>query len=154
MSDNAFIHKEAFNMLCGKLLGTGSSRQVWQNKLDASTVIKTEDGSGSFQNVMEWETWQRVKDTQYSRWFAECKAISPCGSVLVMQKTVQPYENDYPSMVPIFLTDLKRTNYGIITNVTGRKQTKTLVCHDYGTNLLMEYGMYSKKQKKADWWNK
>lgn len=61
-----------------------------------------------------------------------------------MERTRQPRPQDYPAKVPAFLSDLKRTNYGMAG--------KFLVCHDYGTNLLFEHGMTT-RLKKAEWWD-
>jgi hypothetical protein len=149
------VFKECFDILCHRLIGEGSSRRVFSSKVMPECVIKIEEDCGKFQNVMEWETWQRVRGTPYSHWFAECKWISPNGLVLVMQRTEPAMEKEYPVKMPAFLSDFKRPNYGIITNYTLAKLNKpkirTFVCHDYGTNLLMEHGMTSKKMTTADW---
>jgi hypothetical protein len=142
MTENVHVQREAFNLLCDELIGSGAGRQVFSSKLLKDSVIKVESGAGSFQNIMEWETWNIVRDTEYAKHFAPCEFISPCGSVLVMAKT-QTTRN-YPTKVPVFFTDLKRANYGLYKN--------KFVCHDYGTNLMIQYGM-TKRLKKADWWD-
>lgn len=142
MSDNAFIHKEAFWLLCNGHIGQGVSRVVYDSKIIKDCVIKTEDDRGKFQNIIEWETWNRVQGTEFEKWFAPCEWISASGSVLIMKKTTPPAK--YPDKMPVFLTDFKRTNYGMYNG--------QLVCHDYGTSLLFEYGM-SKRMKKAEWWD-
>lgn len=144
MSDSAFIHKEAFWLLCDKLLGEGMSRKVYSSKMLPGCVVKCEEGSGQFQNIIEWETWQRVRGTDIEKWFAPCERISPCGSVLLMAKTERPTARNFLDKMPAFLSDFKRTNYGLYK---GR-----LVCHDYGTALLFEHGM-TKRMKKVDWWD-
>ena len=142
MSDNSAVHRDAFNLLCGERIGYGMSRATFECELNKDWVVKVEDSAGHFQNVVEWETWARVKGTPASRWFAECKWISPNGTVLIMERTRQPAPQDFPERMPIFLCDFKRSNYGMIG--------KFLVCHDYGTNLLFEHGM-SKRQRKVEW---
>lgn len=142
MSSSPAMHREVFNLMCDELIYTGMSRAVWASKLLPSCVIKVEERGGMFQNVVEWETWQRVKDTPLSRWFAECKSISPNGAVLVMERTRPASDRDYPDKMPVFLGDFKRRNYGMVG--------KHLVCHDYGTNCLFEYGM-SKRLIKVVW---
>ncbi len=144
MSDSAFIHKEAFWLLCGAQIGRGMSRVVYQSKLNPGHVIKTEEDAGRFQNVIEWETWQRVKGTPVERWFAPCVEISQCGAILIMEKTERPAERQFLDRMPAFLCDFKRTNYGLYK---GR-----LVCHDYGPALLFEHGM-TKRMRKAHWWD-
>jgi len=143
MSTLPSMHKEAFNLLCNDRIGGGIARQVWNSLLLPNSVVKVEENGGSFQNVMEWETWKRVKGTPAEKWFAPCEWISPNGSILIMAKTMQPHE--YPEQMPIFLCDFKRTNYGVYD---GR-----LVCHDYGLNFSMEYGLFTKRMKKAEWWD-
>lgn len=144
MSDSAFIHKEAFWLLCSEKIGSGMGRDVYASKVLPDCVIKCESNAGSFQNQFEWETWQQVKNTPFAKWFAPCKWISACGGVLVMQRTHPIQPGHYPERVPAFLTDLKRTNYGLIG--------KQVVCHDYGTNLLIQMGL-TKRMKKAEWWD-
>lgn len=144
MSENAFVHKDAFRLFCETEIGHGMSRRVWTSPLLPGRVVKTEEDSRRFQNVFEWETWNQVKDTKWAKWFAPCVAISPCGSVLVMERTSQPSEEQFADRMPVFLTDFKRANYGVLE---GR-----LVCHDYGTNVLMQTGL-SDRLKKAEWWD-
>lgn len=142
MSTNPTMHKEAFHLLCDELIYEGMSRAVWSSELFPDCVVKVEERRAFFQNVVEWETWQRVKDTPLARWFAPCRWISPNGAILVMERTRPASDRDYPRDMPVFLCDFKRRNYGML----GKK----LVCHDYGTNQLFEHGM-SKRLRKANW---
>jgi hypothetical protein len=70
MSDNASIHKDTFFLLCRDRIGYGMSREVWSSDLIPDCVVKTESNAGSFQNIIEWETWNRVKGTEFEKWFA------------------------------------------------------------------------------------
>lgn len=142
MSDNASVHKDFFNLATKDRIGYGMSREVWSSDLFPDCVIKVEDKTGKFQNIVEWETWNRVKGTEFEKWFAPCRWISPNGIVLIMEKTAPLCK--YPEKMPVFLGDFKRTNYG---SYKGH-----IVCHDYGTNLLFEYGM-SKRLRKVNWWD-
>ena len=142
MTISSSMHREIFNLLCAREIGSWKSRVTWSSDLLPVCVVKIEEDSGRFQNVVEWETWQRVKDTPHSRWFAACKWISPNGSVLVMERTKIASESDYPEKMPAFLSDFKRSNYGMIG--------KFLVCHDYGTHLMFENGM-TKRLQKVTW---
>ncbi|WP_342049880.1 MULTISPECIES: hypothetical protein [unclassified Cupriavidus] len=154
MSENAFVQRDAFHMLCDQVIGRGISRVVYSSKVLPDCVVKVEDGAGSFQNVIEWETWQRVSDTPFSRWFAACRWISPSGSVLVMERTRPATPSEFPEKMPVFLTDFKRTNYGVsmMADPKTGQPAETFVCHDYGTSLLFEHGM-SKRLRKAEWWD-
>lgn len=153
MRDNSATWRQAFDLLCDKELGRGMSRQVFSSKLLPDCVIKIEDTAGHFQNVVEWETWQRVKDTEFSRWFAECRWISGNGSILIMERTRPPAPQEFPEKMPAFLCDFKRTNYGMLSPGPSRKASADfLVCHDYGTHLMFENGM-TKRMRKAEWWD-
>lgn len=142
MSTNPTMHKEAFNLMCEDLIYQGMSREVWSSAMMADCVVKVEDRRAFFQNVIEWETWQRVKDTEIAKWFAPCRWISPNGAILVMDRTRPTADRDYPEKMPAFLNDFKRRNYGLIGD--------QLVCHDYGICGLMDVGM-SKRMIKAKW---
>ena len=113
------IHEEGFNLLCGELLGRGMSRQVFACHLRDDLVVKTESGHGNFQNVIEWETWQRVRDTPFAVHFAPCHSISPCGAVLIQSRTRPAGLGEFPRLMPAFLCDFKRTNYGVIAGKNG-----------------------------------
>lgn len=141
---NPAVLRDAFYLMVDHKIGSGMSREVYSSSVFPDSVVKVEAAAGFFQNVIEWETWQRVKDTPFAKWFAPCEYISPNGAVLVMKKTIPARADEYPDRMPPFLTDLKRANYGIYNG--------KLVCHDYGTNLLMESGM-TKRMRKAHWWN-
>jgi len=144
VSDNAVVLRDTFGLVCSDLISKGSAREVYTFGFDKNLIVKVETGAQSFQNIIEWETWSRVKFISLARWFAPCVHISACGTVLVMARTTQPAARQYPAKLPIFLTDTKRSNYGLYK---GR-----FVCHDYGHNLLMEYGM-TKKMRRSEWWD-
>lgn len=133
-----------FSLMCGEVLGHGRARTVYASKLDPTLVIKFEDGSGDFENIMEWETWSELSEYRpAAKWLAPCVDISPCGSVLLMRRTTPLSPDQYPKRIPNFLTDMKYTNFGMLD---GR-----LVCHDYGRTLLMSKGA-SPKTRVAKWW--
>jgi hypothetical protein len=144
MSTNSTIWKDTFWMLCDEQIGCGMSRIVYSSQILKDSVVKVEDSVCNFQNVIEWETWNRIKETDLAKWFAPCEWISPNGSVLVMKKTYPVPPDNLPEKMPVFFTDFKSTNYGM--------HNKHIVCHDYGTSLIFEYGM-SRRLKKAKWWD-
>lgn len=134
--------KDLFNLVSGRQLGTGIARQVFVFKPDPTLVIKFEPDSYSFQNIKEWDTWERVRWViGIHKWFAPCVDISPCGTIL-LQKRVDPLTKPYPVKMPAFLSDFKPENYG---KLNGR-----VVCCDYGTNAMIENGM-TKRMRKAIW---
>lgn len=142
MSDNISAFRDAFNLLCDDKIGYGASREVYSSRVLPDCVIKVETGIGKFQNILEWETWDRVSQTEFAKWFAPCEWISPNGVILIMKKTLPAHK--YPDKIPAFFTDTKRTNFGVYKG--------NFVCHDYGMHLLMENGM-TKRMRKADWWD-
>ena len=126
--------------------GNGSSRAVFIWPLDESLVLKLET-TITFQNIIEWETWSALKDTIHSKWLAPCVWISNSGSALLMKRTQSLIAGKEPKvLIPAWLTDTKRSNYGLLNN--------KLVCHDYGTNLLLNHGAFGGKvqMKKPNWW--
>jgi hypothetical protein len=129
-------------LLLGECLGYGTYRAVYKHALDDDLIVKVENGERCFSNVIEYEVWNAVKETEFAKWFAPVVACSPTGTVLIMRKTLLISERELPAKVPSFFTDLKADNFG---RLDGR-----IVCHDYGNNLLMEKGM-SKRMRKADW---
>lgn len=140
MLNNQTIQREISHMVCGKYIGRGQFREVYENKWSTDSVIKLEDGYSSFHNIMEWQIWNEVKDTHMAKWFAPCVWISGNGSVLVMMKTT-PAEK-YPNRIPSFFTDIKKDNWGSYKG--------NIVCHDYGYSDIVRNGIVS-SMKKADW---
>ena len=134
------IVKDMFDSFCGTPLGYGIGRQVYEHRHDPSLVIKIEYASNSFQNVLEYEAWQYVKETIHAKHFAPCVYISPCGTVLIQKKTDKAKK--YPDRLPVFLTDTKRANYGVYKG--------HFCCHDYGFTNLMTTGL-TKRTRKIDW---
>lgn len=145
----ASMKGDLFHMMCQDYIGSGMGRVVWVNSADVMTVIKFEHQG--FQNVMEWHAWLAVKDTDHAKWFAPCLNISPCGMVLIQRRTT-PAAN-CPEMIPAYLTDTKLSNYGILMGTEEKlPNAGAFVCHDYGTNMLLENGL-TKRMQKANWWN-
>jgi hypothetical protein len=144
MTQNGTVLRDLFAMVCSEQIGSGMQRRVFRSALFPESVFKIEENAKSFQNIIEWETWSRIKYTPHARWFAPCEEISACGAVLKMARTSPALPEKFPARVPAFFTDLKRENFGLYKN--------RLVAHDYGVHLLMEEGM-TKRLKKAEWWS-
>lgn len=137
------VQSDVFRMLCGEHIGGGAAREVYVCAYDPDLVVKIENASGSFQNVAEWQLWWDAQHIQHSaEWLAPCVSISPCGIVLIQRRT-KPAKR-YPEKLPVWLTDTKRTNYGMIG--------KRFVCHDYGVHLMCNSGL-SKRTRKVEWWD-
>ena len=134
---------DCMNMMLGVRLGEGASRLTFEFEMNPNWVIKLETGGG-FQNIHEHEVWRTVRGTKWEKWFAPVKAISPCGTVLMMVQTAKI--NDYtklPRMIPSFFTDVKTENFGLLNN--------QIVCHDYGLTKMMDQGLDHARMVKASW---
>lgn len=137
------LTQDLFELIVGKKLGEGSCRTVYECALDKTHVIKFEEGAQRFQNVMEWQVWDRVQWVKgIGPWFCPLVAISPCGTILIQKKAEDLRPNELPKRVPAFFTDLKLENWG-------RYQGRPVI-RDYGVHLLMERGMTS-AMKTAKW---
>ncbi len=138
----ASILRDWMNAACGKRIGNGIGRTVFVYDLNPQFVVKVEQSG--FQNVVESEIWNAVKDTPYAKWFAPVRHISGLGTMLLMDRTLPAPRRSYPSRMPVFLGDYKFSNYGLLR---GR-----LVCHDYGSSIIASNGL-SERMRKADWWD-
>lgn len=147
MSDLADLGRNTLidlaQLICGRRLGSGIGRTVYRMATEPDKVIKIEEGGCSFQNVIEWQTWEALRYTKHARWLAPVEHISPCGIVLIMAATEPLPKARYPERMPTWLSDFKVDNYGLYK---GR-----VVCHDYGTNLLLNHGAFGGRMRKVDW---
>ena len=141
---NNAVEADFFHIMCGEHIGTGASRDVYALVSDPNYVVKIETNAQSFSNIREWDLWQDalIMGEDRSNWLAPCERISSTGIVLI-QKRTKPAKK-YPEKIPVWMTDTKRSNFGMIGN--------KFVCHDYGNNLMCNSGL-SKRLKKADWWD-
>ena len=145
MSDSPVVHRDMFRAVVGDVIGRGSNRVVYACTINPVWVFKVEEGAGDFQNVTEWLIWSRVSDTPLAKWFAPCHYISPNGLILVQSRTILARPKEYADRMPVFFTDFKRSNYGILG--------KQLVCHDYGTALVLDHGLITTRMRKPKWWD-
>lgn len=138
---------DGLTMIVGKIIGAGVSRTVFEylpNPTD--TVLKVETNV-CFQNVREWLVWQAVRESKdIAAWFAPCIRISDYGGWLMQERTkpvtLEELKREVP-VVPQFFTDLKVGNWG--------RLGKRIVCHDYGSCLVTERGLTTRK-RIAQWW--
>lgn len=135
-------YKDCFHLLCGKKLGSGIHRDVFECKLRKDLVVKVENSDlRYFANVFESRFWD---ENQYykpvSQWLAPCEFLSPDGRILLQRKASPIFdESQLPEKLPSFLTDLKMANFGMLD---GR-----VVCVDYA----MYIGRVSARMTKARW---
>lgn len=136
------VQRDTIAMLLGERLGSGIGREVYVFALDETKVIKLENGSRSFQNMLEWELWQSLEDTPHAKWLAPCRHISPTGIVLIQDRTEPLRKGDGPKLMPRWLCDFKLENYGKLNGRT--------VCHDYGWRWILRAGV-DKRMSKVKW---
>lgn len=143
-------YEDAYMLLCGDLIGEGCSRRVYQCRLLPDCVVKVEETEGSFENVIEWSIWRQVLGTPASRWFAACHHISQNGRLLVMERTLPARMSDLPARVPIWVSDMKRSNWGVVAKTDGAAHP---VCHDYGSlsSKVLQFGSAGGRMRKAEW---
>lgn len=137
---------DLMHLFIGELIGKGASREVYNFCYDVTKIIKVELAGTSFNNVEEWEIWRSLLDNgqeDLQKWFAPCRAISPCGVYLIQARTTPISKEQLPAKVPSFLTDLKIENWGMFE---GRP-----VCHDYANNLIR--ANVTARMRKAEWWS-
>lgn len=137
------IKNDFIKMVCGKCIGYGAYRQVYEHKFNDDLVVKIEvTDSKFFMNIQEYSVWCEVKGTPFEKYFAPCTDISENGLVLIQHRT-QPLKKP-PKEIPAFFCDTKIQNYGLYKG--------KFVCHDYGSHKLYTKGL-TKKMVKADWWS-
>lgn len=133
--------EDAFNLLCGALLGEGVHRKVFACRLRPELVVKVEAEPAFryFANVHEMKMWND-SSLKEAEWLAPCRYLSPDGRIL-LQDRADPVPGDYemPERMPSFLTDFKRENFGILRG--------KLVCIDYA----MPIPSYNSRLKKVNW---
>ena len=140
--ENAEIYKDAYDLLCGPLLGEGIHRRVFACRIDPKLVVKVELNHEwrYFSNVHEMTFWDDHEHRKaVSKWLAPCKYLSPDGRIL-LQHRVEPLTRSLlPDRLPAFLTDLKPENFGWLN---GR-----VVCVDYVFTIPNP----SLRLRKTDW---
>lgn len=138
--------KDAKKFICGKLLGSGVTRDVYEFKPDPRFVVKIErdQSMGNFCNVTEWRNYI---DNRYWKWFAKylapCELISWDGVILIQRRIEFRDRIEYPIEIPAMFTDTKYSNFGWIGN--------QFVCCDYA---FIPFTLPKKKYKRAKWFGK
>jgi hypothetical protein len=135
------VKYEFIDAFCGKHLGGGIAREVYEVLGQPDQVAKVEQRSGSFQNVLESEIWQAVMFTKWARWFAPVIRISSSGIVLIQAKTAPLPPDRHPRELPNFFTDLKPENFGLFE---GR-----VVCHDYALSMFTSEAIGRARMRKV-----
>jgi len=139
------VASDFVTFLCGKFLGSGTFRSVFECNFDDRFVVKVEPRNTNC-NIVEYMIWEEV---QYLKgnlawvkdWFAPIEWISPNGRILIMRRTKDYPKRKKPEKIPKFLWDIKPNNFGWYKG--------NYVCHDYGQ--FYNFIEYKKGFKKIDW---
>lgn len=115
---NGATYEDAFNLLCGKLLGEGIHRKVFECRLRDDLVVKVESEENwrYFPNVLEMRFWNDHEHyKKVADWLAPCEYMSPDGRILLQRKASPIVDRSaLPEQVPAFLSDLKPENFGML----------------------------------------
>lgn len=134
---------DMLNLFCGKLLGEGTYRKVFEMRLDPSMVVKRDSGA-NWSNISEWQLYSELHDTPIGKWMAPCWHISPMGLWLVQARTTPILFSDLPKEVPAIFADTKQANWGWFE---GRA-----VCHDYGNHMAYRLSNKPGARMKTPTW--
>ena len=135
-------YEDAFNLLCGKLIGEGIHRRVFECRIRPDCVVKVEsDPLRYFANVMENKFWSdHFHCPAVKRWLAPIEYLSPDARLMLMKRAEPIRETDkLPDKLPAFLSDRKRANFGFIDG--------QLVAVDYALSITKA----STRMGKANW---
>jgi hypothetical protein len=139
--DDSRINHAILEFFLGDHLGSGVSRAVFEYNLDPKFVVKIEKPDARGDNWAEWRVWEIVMSTEHKKWFAECTWISNCGRIMLQRKTTPLTSKTRPGQIPIYLFDVKQSNFGTIG--------KQVVCHDYTSCIssFATHGLSSRMKK-------
>lgn len=135
--------QDCFDLMCGRKIGEGIHRMVFECKVRPDLVVKVEsDDYRYFANVLEFKFWEdHERYAPVSRWLAPCEFLSPEGRILLQKRCDKvPESYKLPKKMPEFLTDMKRDNFGILNG--------KLVCVDYAMTIPSPVT----KLRNAEWW--
>ena len=134
---------EQEKILCGKWLGSGIHRAVYECALNDKWIVKIALGEdGRKMNLIEDKISYELGECDLKKWFAKVIQVSEAGLLLIMEKAEMGRHKDYPKKVPHFFTDLKYNNYGWIGD--------RFVCVDYCSTIITNG--FTKKMVKANFW--
>ena len=141
--DSIFAFRELENLLCGRVIDSGTARRVYECRINPKWVVKREIGA-SAQNIIETEIWAYADGTpEMSDWLAPIHYASQNGLYIIQSKTPPLSERERPKHLPAFLDcDLKLANFGWLGD--------RIVCHDYGT-LIAGIRRRGTKLVRAKW---
>jgi len=134
---------DLINLVCGRKLGEGTYRMVFEYAIDKSKVVKRDNG-GNFSNINEWQISNEFAGTPLAKWIAPVYWISPRGLWLIQARTTPITLDQLPDKIPAIFADTKIENWGLFE---GRP-----VCHDYGNHrAFVLAGKAGIRMRSANW---
>ncbi|WP_338678918.1 hypothetical protein OPV09_17455 [Janthinobacterium sp. TB1-E2] len=134
---------DLINLICGRKLGEGTFRTVFECALDKTRVVKHDSGS-NFSNINEWQLSNELAATSLASWIAPVYWLSPRGLWLIQAKTTPITLDQLPEKIPAIFADTKVENWGLFE---GRP-----VCHDYGNHrAFVLAGKAGMRMRAANW---
>lgn len=149
VKDFHLLH-DFFDFFCGRFVGAGSSRSVYEFALDKKFVVKIQrqdDDVRQFQNVHEFDMYFNLskQHPKLAAFLAPATNISSCGRILMMHQTTPIKDKQkMPVVIPAFLADTKIQNWGVLPS--GK-----VVCHDYANSHI--FSKINNKMVKPKWWS-
>lgn len=137
---SSVVKDDFIRLFCGELIAEGVARKVYELVGNPSLVVKVETTQETFQNITEWQLWNELQFTEYGIHLAPCRRISPCGLVLIQERTYELPDVLSLTNVPEWLGDVKEENFGILD---GR-----LVCHDYALHNVIHQFKHAAARKQ------
>lgn len=106
--------KKIVSKICGKRIGVGIYRTVYELKFDKRYVVKVE-AHGTFTNALEWFNFIQYENTPVGKFLCPVLCISGDSKILVMRKAKECITSEgLPKKLPACFTDLKIENWGFI----------------------------------------
>lgn len=130
---------------CGRVLGYGTWRDVYELKGDPDYVIKieAEPRFRVFANATEYRNWESNRHwTWLAPYLAPILYISECGRVLIQRRVIFKEKKFYPKVIPAVFTDTKIQNFGWIDD--------RFVCCDYSFFVIC-VGKGDHPMKRVKW---
>ncbi len=90
-----------FKLKCGKKIGTGSTRIVYEHIDNNDLVIKK--NKGDRHNMCEFLCWELAKKMKLDHWLAPCVDISKSGNYLIQKRGQPIMDKDIPQNIPEWL---------------------------------------------------
>lgn len=135
------ICTDLIDLMLGEKIGSGISREVYVLRTNERYVAKLETSKGDyFSNVREWTIWNAAFGIDWARkWLAKPYFISENGRVLIMERTTFfNQKKEWPSKLPVWLTDFKPENYG------WGCESGNFICHDYANDIVIGNGFQNR----------